>query len=210
MSDNFLCPDCRSGGPHPHRFVFAACDYDGAIAEAIKLLKFGDRPRLAGPLAGEAIRFLEREVNTQMYDAIVPVPLHRVRERWRGFNQARLIAERVLPALPRARLDLSLLRIRPTRTQSRLENAAARRANVRGAFAVEPGADFDGQTVLLIDDVVTSGGTVAECARALIRAGASTVDVMAVAVPANAREAAALEAEPSFARLAGPQPTTAG
>ncbi len=210
ITDNFLCADCRTGPARPHRYALAACDYDGAIAEAVKLLKFGDRPRLAGPLAEEAVRFLEREVNTSAYDAIVPVPLHRVRQRWRGFNQAELLAERMMPAFSRARLDRSLRRIRPTRTQSGLENAAARLANVRGAFAVDRDASFKGETVLLVDDVITTGGTMAECARALKRAGAATVDVMAVAVPVKSREIPVAEAEQEASGLLRPQPSAAG
>jgi ComF family protein len=209
ITDNFLCADCRRSGSRPYRYAFAACDYDGAIAEAIKLLKFRDRPRLAGPLAEEALRFLEREVNTAAYDAVVPVPLHRVRLRWRGFNQSELVARRMMPAFPRARLDASLRRIRPTRTQSALEGAAARRANVQGAFAVDPGVTFKGETVLLLDDVMTTGGTVAECARALKRAGAETVDVMAVAVPINSLEARVLESDAAREGVLQPQPFAA-
>jgi len=192
----------------PYRHAFAACDYDGAIEDAVKLLKFGDRPRLAGPLAEELIRFMEREVRLDVYDAVVPVPLHRVRQRWRGFNQAELLAQRILPVLPGARLDTSLRRIRPTRTQSRLEGAA-RMANVRGAFAVAPESNFAGETVLLVDDVMTTGGTVAECARALRRAGAEVVDVAAVAVPVNTRELAVAESDEVYVVRGVLKPETA-
>ncbi len=210
-TDNFLCEDCRET-TRPYRFAFAACDYDGAISEAIKLLKFGDRARLAGPLAEESMRFLEREVWVEAYDAVVPVPLHRVRQRWRGFNQAELIARRMMPLFPRARLDLSLRRIRPTKTQSRMDNAADRRANVRGAFAVDAAASFEGETVLLVDDVMTSGGTAAECAQALVRAGAACVDVAAVAVPVRSPEAIAAEMETAAlaAAMLKAQPAAAG
>lgn len=211
ITDNFLCEECRASAPRPFRYAFAACDYEGAIEDAVKLLKFGDRPRLAGPLAEEVMRFMEREVNVDAYDAVVPVPLHRVRHRWRGFNQAELIAERMMPLFPRARLDTSLKRIRPTRTQSRLEGAE-RLANVRGAFAVDPGASFEGETVLLVDDVMTTGGTVGESARALRRAGAATVDVVAVAVPVYSQEQKVMADERDYASMAvlKPRPSAAG
>ncbi len=188
MAVDFRCMDCRAARTEPYRRVWAACDYDGAIAEAIKRLKFNARPRLAGPLAEEIVAYAEREMDVGAYDALVPVPLHRVRRRARGFNQSELLAARVLPSFPRARLDTSLRRIRPTRTQSGLTSDAARRENVKGAFAVDSGRSFAGETVLLLDDVVTTGGTVAECAKALRRAGAKTVDVIAVATPAGRRE----------------------
>lgn len=185
---DFPCADCRGKRPAPYRRVWAACDYSGAIAEAVKLLKFQGKPRLAAPLAEEISRYAEREMDVEAYDAIVPVPLHRVRQRSRGFNQAELIAAQVAPVFMQARLDTSLRRIRPTRTQSRITNPAERRENVRGAFAVEMDRSFKGERVLLLDDVVTTGGTVAECARALLRAGAKTVDVIAAAMPAGRQE----------------------
>jgi len=180
---DFPCVECRGARTKPYTRIWAACDYSGAIMESVKLLKFNARPRLAGPLAEEIVRFAEREMDVAAYDAVVPVPLHRVRRRARGFNQSELIAARVLPAFPRARLDCSLQRIRPTRTQSRLTSDKDRRENVRGAFAVDRDRSFAGETVLLLDDVVTTGGTAAECARALQRAGAKRVDVIAAAMP---------------------------
>jgi ComF family protein len=179
---NFPCADCRET-PNKHiTRIFGAALYDGAIAEAIKHFKFHRKPRLARPL-GELMRdFALREMDTEIYARIVPVPLHHVRQRERGFNQSALLAEEVLPAFARATLDTTLKRIRPTRVQSRLE-PKERRGNVRGAFAVE-GPDCAGETLLLIDDVVTTGGTVTECARVLHKAGAARVDVLAAALAA--------------------------
>jgi ComF family protein len=202
---DFPCADCRGRRAAPYRRVWAACDYDGAIAEAIKRLKFNAKPRLAAPLAEEIRRYAEREMDVEGYDAIVPVPLHRVRRRSRGFNQAELIASALAPCFPRARVDTSLRRIRPTRTQSTLTSPAERKENVRGAFAVERDRSFEGERILLLDDVVTTGGTVAECARAVLRAGAKTVDVIAAAIPAGRRELDPIE-EPGAAdvRRRGP------
>lgn len=188
VTRDYPCADCRAARTPPYRRVWAACDYSGAIAEAIKLLKFSARPRLAPPLAEELVKYAEREMDADLYDAVVPVPLHRVRRRARGYNQAELIAVHAACAFPRARMDMSLRRIRPTLVQSRLTSAAQRRENVRGAFAVDHARSFSGETVLLVDDVVTTGGTVAECARALKRAGAKVVDVITVATPAGLRE----------------------
>lgn len=177
---NFPCADCRDK-PNPHiRRVHGAMRFDGPVEEAIKLLKFGGRERLAGPL-GELLRdYAGEEMDSHGYDVITPVPLHKVRHRARGYNQSELLAREVLPSFPNARLDLSLTRIRPTRTQSKLQGGA-RKSNVRGAFAVLD-ADLKGKRVLLVDDVVTSAGTVSECARALGRVGAEVVDVLALAL----------------------------
>lgn len=181
--ENFPCAACRSADAPPYRSIFGAAAYEGAISEAIKLLKFHDRGGMAHLLAEIMMAFAEREMDCGQYDDLVPVPLHTVRRRTRGFNQAQLLAKGLLPAFPRARLNESLSRIRPTRTQSTIKDHKERRQNVVGAFAVNGEENFDGRTVLLIDDVVTSGGTVSECARALLRAGAVHVDVLAAALP---------------------------
>jgi len=177
---NFPCSACRD---RPNRHigrVFGAARYEGAVEQAIKLLKFHDKPRLVRPLGELLTSFAEEEMDGAAYDLLVPVPLHRVRLRARGFNQSALLAAAVLPFFPQATLDESLRRIRPTRTQSKLQGSA-RRGNVRGAFAVL-GDTVKGKRVLLVDDVVTTMGTVTECAAALRRAGARSVDVLTVAL----------------------------
>jgi ComF family protein len=181
--NNFPCERCRNEPEPPYRRIFGAAHYDGSFAEAIRLLKFNGKVRLAGPIAETMAEFAARELDLDAYTRLVPVPLHRVRQRDRGFNQAELLANALLPIFPGATLDESLKRIRPTRAQSRLKDEEERKRNVAGAFAVPEEFSFDGETVLLIDDVVTTGGTVAECARALRRAGAEMVDVFAAAVP---------------------------
>jgi len=111
-------------------------------------------------------------------DALLPVPLAQSRLRARGFNQALELAR----PIARARaLDLphrALARCRETSTQSGLD-AAARRRNVRGAFTAS--GEVSGRRIALVDDVVTTGATVAACTRALLAAGASSVEVWAVA-----------------------------
>ncbi|HPO17451.1 MAG TPA: ComF family protein [Candidatus Hydrogenedentes bacterium] len=177
---NFPCADCRAR-PHPHiRRVYGAAEFDGAVALGIKLFKFYGRERMVKPLTDLLKDYIRREMDPEAYDVLVPVPLHRVRERSRGYNQSRLLAQGVLGEFSGASLDESLRRIRPTRTQSLL-TGPVREANIRGAFAVM-GYSLTGKGVLLVDDVVTTGGTVQECARVLHRAGVKWVDVLAVAL----------------------------
>jgi ComF family protein len=177
---NFPCASCRAT-PNPEiRRVYGAAYYDGAIEMAVKLLKFNDRPRLAGPLGELMSDFAREEMDTASYDLLLPVPLHQVRERARGFNQSALLAHAIVSAFPNAHVGDALRRIRPTRAQSRLQGED-RVLNVRGAFAVVGDACV-GKSVLLIDDVVTTTGTVTECARVLRRAGADSVDVIAAAL----------------------------
>jgi ComF family protein len=115
---------------------------------------------------------------------VVPVPLHERKLRERGFNQSELIAQAALKMKP-AGLDLRLAaavlrRLRATQSQTGL-SSHQRRENIRGAFRVADGSKVAGKSVLLVDDVFTTGTTVSECARQLHRAGATRIWVATVA-----------------------------
>lgn len=174
---NYPCADCRVIKSSAMHRIWGCAQYTDAIARAVRLLKFYNKETMLGPLTALMLDFAEREMDARAYDCIVPVPLYPARERERGYNQALLLAEGVLPFFTGACLDTSLFRIRPTRAQSLLKSTE-RADNVRGAFAVE-GESLKGKRVLLIDDVITTGRTVTECARALERAGALQVDAFA-------------------------------
>lgn len=147
------------------------------LAIALHRYKYGRDVTLATPIA----RILaDRCPLPAGHEVLVPVPLHVDRLRWRGFNQALLLARdlarrRRLPVAPSA-----LQRNRPTRPQVGL-NERERRRNLTGAFSVADGRMVRGRSVLLVDDVLTTGATVEECARSLRRAGARRVDVLVLA-----------------------------
>src|SRR6266545_615464 len=115
----------------------------------------------------------DERLRGRKFDMIVPVPLHPTRQRERGFNQASLLAE-----LLSARISIPskpvLKRIRYTTTQTALDRAE-RMENLHNAFRLRKNADVRGLHVLLIDDVLTTGSTLSECARVLKRAGAISV-----------------------------------
>jgi ComF family protein len=113
-------------------------------------------------------------------DLIIPVPLHPKRLRWRGFNQSLLLARRV-SHMYQVPIDPFLLyRNRETPPQTQLTEDE-RRKNVRGAFAIASGEALKEKNVLLVDDVYTSGATVNECCRVLVRGGAREVYVLTLA-----------------------------
>jgi len=167
------CPRCRRGRRHVDR-ARAIGEYDGALKAVIHALKYEGRRSLARPLAA-----LMRERAADLVasaDCVIPVPLHPSRRRQRGFNQASDLARQL--GLP---VRHALRRVRATPTQTGLP-AAQRHRNLRGAFALRRFAhDVAGRTVLLVDDVSTTGATLEACARALKRAGAREVIALTAA-----------------------------
>lgn len=164
----------------PPRFdaARAAALFDGPVREMIHRFKYDRRIQLARPLGLIAAEPLASWAAASS-DLIIPVPLHTRRLRQRGFNQAVLLGQ-VLARQWELPLDrTSLRRIRWTEPQVNLA-AAERAANVRGAFAVTP-SRVDGRKIILVDDVFTTGSTVAECARVLKGAGAAEVRAVTVA-----------------------------
>ncbi|HEX8897422.1 MAG TPA: phosphoribosyltransferase family protein, partial [Chthoniobacterales bacterium] len=136
----------------------------GLVRKVLHQFKYGKQRHLRYPIAkwlGESLS--DPRLRGRPFDIIVPVPLHPTRERERGFNQAALIAELLAPvaAVP-ARPVLE--RIRYTTTQTAYDRAE-RMENLRGAFRLRKKQDVRGLHVLLIDDVLTTGSTLSECAR---------------------------------------------
>jgi ComF family protein len=170
-----VCGACRIEPPG-WDWARVGAEYEGVVRDAIHALKFRGKRALARPLA----QLMREQWPARAGDvtALVPVPLGRPRERERGFNQAALLAERLAPGLGVAVRPRWLARLRDTRPQSDL-GAAERQANVRGAF--EAAREVAGRHVVVVDDVLTTGATVAECARALRAAGAAEIGVVAVA-----------------------------
>lgn len=171
-----LCGACTTTRP-PYDYARSAAVYAGALREALHAFKFSGRRALARPLADLVVEQCAASL-PEGIDAVIPVPLARERERERGFNQAALLAERVARRLGVPPNRRWLARVRATRPQSDL-TAAERSANVRGAFRASP--RVAGRHVLIVDDVLTTGATLAECARALRAAGARRIGVLTVA-----------------------------
>jgi ComF family protein len=163
--------------------VRAAWDYDGPLQRPVTSLKFSGALALAGPL-GRLLAddpWLRHGPTGQPADIVIPVPLHWRRRFVRGFDQsAELSRWALLHTRQRSRLvTRALVRSRWTRPQTEL-TAHARAGNLDGAFVVRRPELIAGRSVLLIDDVTTTGATFRACAEALREAGATSVHALAL------------------------------
>ncbi|HEU5233211.1 MAG TPA: ComF family protein [Terriglobales bacterium] len=178
-----ICPLCRRAHPE-FDFALSFGGYDGALRKLIHLLKY-EQLRPAANILGAKLAQAIAERSFAGADPVllIPVPLHRIKQRLRGFNQSELIAHSAADYLHRDRFTVRggiLQRVRPTVSQTGLTRHQ-RRENVRGAFMVAKPDQLRDRTVVLIDDVYTTGTTLNECARVLRKAGARKVVVATVA-----------------------------
>jgi ComF family protein len=178
-----VCGECRA-----ETFAFdwarAVGRHNGALRECVLAFKFRGATQLAGPLGELLAARLERlgeepEVDLPPVQVVLPVPLHRNRRRWRGYDQALLLAREVAAEAGLRLARGALVREKETPPQVEL-TPAQRRDNVRGAFRVAQPWVAEGRHVLLVDDVMTTGATMNECAKVLRRAGASHVTALTV------------------------------
>ena len=171
-----VCRACAAAAP-AFDYARAAGVYAGPLRDALHAFKFGGKRALARPLADLVLEQCGGLLGPHV-DALVAVPLTGAREQERGFNQAALLAAHLAAASGLPLKRRWLWRRRNTRPQTEL-TAGERRTNVVRAFAASSRAV--GAHVLLVDDILTTGATVAECARPLRASGARTVGVLAVA-----------------------------
>lgn len=187
-----LCPDCavllgplelgeRASPPWGVDRLWCGWRYRDPVQAAILQMKFGHRPALAENLV--LAMFSRRDFYTfaAEFDIIIPVPSTAKERRGRGYDVPRLLGQGIWAAagLPLAPAQ-TLQKIRQTRRQVELDGEQ-RRKNLHGAFAAEPSRLVEGRAVLLVDDVTTTGSTLAEAARALRQAGAQRVGAVTLA-----------------------------
>lgn len=174
----YVCQQCTDDPPCFDR-ARAVGRFAGSLRFSAMALKYRRALWLVPLLSDLMADVAKRESLANDSTVICAVPLHAKRFRHRGFNQSEVLADGLAKRLNVPSIK-ALRRIRPTPTQTRLSKSA-RRANVHGAFEACKTAKIAGKTVLLIDDVKTSGATVSECAFTLKQSGATQVNVMTLA-----------------------------
>lgn len=172
-----LCLNCKSE-PRDFDISRSVFVYEDEIAKLIAGLKFNNKPYISRTL-GRYLANLYKELGWEV-DLIVPVPMTEARKKWRGYNQAELLAQEVSDAI---NIDINtetLVKIKETDEQKEL-SLNERRKNLRQAFKVIDKYPIKGKRILLIDDVMTTGSTADACAMALKKAHASRVFVLTIA-----------------------------
>lgn len=184
-----VCPKCRRTLPavpptaQIQRFEgVSACVsplyYSGLVRESLHRFKFGGLAFYAEIYADFVVKSIDE--NKITCDSITWAPISRRRLRKRGYDQARLLAEEIAARIG-VPCEQMLVKLRNNPPQSRTENASQRRANVSGVYGPVPGAQVEGRQILLVDDIVTTGSTLSECAGVLRRAGAKEIFAATVA-----------------------------
>ncbi len=177
---NFPCAECRKNPNKYIESIQSPLQYTDFTREAIIVFKFHKEKNLAKPF-GEILRnWIKEEMADLEFDLIIPVPLHPYRLKRRGFNQSYLLAKEILPCYPKAELSQTLIRTKPTRSQSTL-STKERKENIKNAFDVKEPALVRNKRILLMDDLVTTTSTVTECAKTLKKYQVHSVYVLSLA-----------------------------
>jgi ComF family protein len=158
----------------------SAVRFRGGIKDVLHRFKYSAATHVSRDLAVLLQACVRAHYGHAFIDAVAYVPLHAAKQRERTYNQAGLLAADLARLMRRPLAERCLERTRDTATQTRL-SARERARNVRGAFVVRHPAWVQGRHLLLVDDVMTTGATVAACSRVLKEAGAASVHVVTVA-----------------------------
>jgi ComF family protein len=175
---NHLCSYCLKSGWYFKQARAVVC-YKPPVTEALKIFKYRGKMHVLATFGALSQKYFQRQP-VQQPEIIVPVPLHTKRLRQRGFNQALILCRKIFPEW-RGMIDPHILeRHSWTQPQTGL-SGKERRRNVQNAFKVRRPEKIKNKRILLVDDVFTTGATVNECARILVKNKANVVDVFTFA-----------------------------
>lgn len=179
--DEALCADCRR---KEHVFLRGRALYEyGSVAPSIYRMKYGKRQEYAEFFGGEAAFFLGEFIRKVNPDGLIPIPLHRKRRNKRGYNQAELLARALGRCLSIPVYDNLLLRVKNTAPLKK-QNPEERQNNLKKAFIIRQN-DVKLDTIILVDDIYTTGSTVDEASRVLKESGVKNIYVITLACGAG-------------------------
>ncbi|MGO9572284.1 MAG: double zinc ribbon domain-containing protein [Desulfomonilaceae bacterium] len=195
VSGSSFCGRCLADPPAYDRARYAVY-YEGVVRDALVRFKFAGALHIASALSQILAKAFHRHFQTADFDLILHVPIHRKRLIHRGFNQVVVLAKKLSQdtGIPLDRSSFKKMKDTPPQVEL---TRSARIKNLRGSFAIQRPDRIRGRKVLLVDDVATTGSTIAEAAKIIMRGGAARVDVLVLAVrmdvsrPAERHEAIA-------------------
>jgi ComF family protein len=157
--------------------AYAVWDFNEQIQKVMHLFKYSGFTQLARPIAAQMVEIIYSDPDYSMADGLIPVPLHQVRQRERGYNQSQLLCDEISIISGIPVLAGNLQRVRNTETQTNL-GALQRFSNVESAFKVFKPDLVNKKSIILVDDVLTTGSTLNACATELKKAGATKIMVL--------------------------------
>lgn len=181
--DGRSCQECKKKN-HLDGLIVASFYTQNSISQAVHLFKYRFISDLHVPLGNLMIKTIQK-TEMPLPDFIIPIPLHQRRLRWRGFNQSELLSNHLAKnLLPDCELEMCadlLIRNRYTPPQMQIKNYSQRKQNISGAFSLKDSKLVKNKTILLVDDIATTGSTIFECAKILKTAGANEVFAVVIA-----------------------------
>jgi ComF family protein len=175
------CPFCQGKGAAHYEGVVRLGVFDEPLKGMIHQIKYHDRWSMAEYLADRLWMRPAVQSVVSACDAIVPIPLHPLRQIARGYNQAELFARRLARRSGRKLLH-AMIRLRSTPTQTHLHSRARRIENLRDAFGLVKPRSITGRRILVVDDVFTTGATLQSAAQALVTAAPLSLHALVIAV----------------------------
>jgi ComF family protein len=180
-----LCPKCLGSlvfNPGPFEHAWSVCLYNETAQKLLHAFKYNSKTSLCKTFVPLMINFIDRHhIPLQEFDLITPIPLHPVKLRERGYNQSALLSLGLSRHYGILHTENVLIRQKMTPTQTEL-GAKQRWTNMEGAFRIKNPTDVDGKSVVLVDDLFTTGATVHNAAETLKTAGAAKVEVLTFSI----------------------------
>lgn len=164
--------------------ILIAYQFDEVIQSVIHNMKYQQKPDLGFKLGSVTATILSKYFNDIEEKYYLPIPLHPIREKERGYNQSEFIGRGIMKIHDGKIIKNILIRNKNTSTQTNL-NREERQENVHLAFSFKNEIDISGKSLILVDDLITTGATINECARVLIKNGARSITGLAIASPVN-------------------------
>ncbi len=175
-----MCSDCTKR-EYAYTRGWAVLLYAGRVREMVYRFKYSGHLQYAPVLGEIMVTYIKQKTDTKIFDILIPVPMHKTKQKQRGYNQAALLAAAISDRLHIPTDEDILIRTKQTKAQSGL-SIIERQNNIKDAFQVQRPTMIEHKIVLLIDDIYTTGSTIEGCSKVILAAGARAVYFLALSI----------------------------